>query len=166
MLRTKKFTVLNLRVNTHLTKGTSTLLYFFCFFLHMRTLSVLDKYRAIVLGPCRAGAITLFTVFPSRVTYGKLAYNLHIITRYVASDMGMIWFFLPNLIFSVNSCDASYYWMIFSSFTSQSSEVFMPLINALTNYSKLWAQYHITNTAQHFRWIQYKANYKLTLLKS
>ena len=57
------------RVNTHLTKGTSTLLYFFCFFLHMRTLSVLDKYRANVLEPCRARAITLFTVFPWRVTY-------------------------------------------------------------------------------------------------
>ena len=57
------------RVNTHLTKGTSTLLYFFCFFLHMRTLSVLDKYRANVLGPCRARAITLFTVFPWRVTF-------------------------------------------------------------------------------------------------
>ena len=51
------------RVNTQLTKGTITLLYFFCFFLHMRTLSVLDKYRANVLGPCRARAITLFTVF-------------------------------------------------------------------------------------------------------
>ena len=36
----------------------------------MRTLSVLDKYRANVLGPCRARAITLFTVFPWRVTYG------------------------------------------------------------------------------------------------
>ena len=57
------------RVNTHLTKGTITLLYFFCFFLHMRTLSVLDKYRANVLGSCRARAITLFTVFPWRVTY-------------------------------------------------------------------------------------------------
>ena len=57
------------RVNTQLTKGTITLLYFFCFFLHMRTLSVLDKYRANVLGPCRARAITLFTVFPWRVTY-------------------------------------------------------------------------------------------------
>ena len=34
----------------------------------MRTLSVLDKYRANVLGPCRARAITLFTVFPWRVT--------------------------------------------------------------------------------------------------
>ena len=56
------------RVNTQLTKGTITLLYFFCFFLHMRTLSVLDKYRANVLGPCRARAITLFTVFPWRVT--------------------------------------------------------------------------------------------------
>ena len=59
------------RVNTQLTKGTITLLYFFCFFLHMRTLSVLDKYRANVLGPCRARAITLFTVFPWRVTYAK-----------------------------------------------------------------------------------------------
>ena len=57
------------RVNTQLTKGTITLLYFFCLFLHMRTLSVLDKYRANVLGPCRARAITLFTVFPWRVTY-------------------------------------------------------------------------------------------------
>ena len=47
--------------------------------------------------------------------------------------MGMIWFFnqfLPNLIFSVN---------ILSSFTSQFSEVIMPLIN----YSKLGAQCHI-----------------------
>ena len=35
----------------------------------MRTLSVLDKYRANVLRPCRARAITLFTVFPWRVTY-------------------------------------------------------------------------------------------------
>ena len=34
----------------------------------MRTLSVLDKYRANVLGPCRARVITLFTVFPWRVT--------------------------------------------------------------------------------------------------
>ena len=57
------------RVNTQLTKGTITLLYFFCFFLHMRTLSVLDKYRANVLGPCRARVITLFTVFPWRVTF-------------------------------------------------------------------------------------------------
>ena len=61
------------RVNTQLTKGTITLLYFFCFFLHMRTLSVLDKYRANVLGPCRARAITLFTVFPWRVTFKDLA---------------------------------------------------------------------------------------------
>ena len=61
------------RVNTQLTKGTITLLYFFCFFLHMRTLSVLDKYRANVLGPCRARAITLFTVFPWRVTNGRLS---------------------------------------------------------------------------------------------
>ena len=60
------------RVNTQLTKGTITLLYFFCFFLHMRTLSVLDKYRVNVLGPCRARAITLFTVFPWRVTYAWL----------------------------------------------------------------------------------------------
>jgi len=78
--------------------------------------------------------------------YGKLAYNLHMICRYAASDMGIIWFFnqfVSNLVFSVNSCDASYYWMIFSSFTSQSSEVIMPLINALINYSKLGAQYHI-----------------------
>ena len=36
----------------------------------MRALSVLDKYRANVLGPCRARAITLFTVCPWRVTYG------------------------------------------------------------------------------------------------
>ena len=57
------------RVNTQLTKGTIMLLYFFCFFLHMRTLSVLDKYRANVLGPCCSRAITLFTVFPWRVTY-------------------------------------------------------------------------------------------------
>ena len=49
------------RVNIHLTKGTITLLYFFCFFffLHMRTLAMLDKYRANLLGPCRARAITL-----------------------------------------------------------------------------------------------------------
>ena len=60
------------RVNTQLTKGTITLLYFFCLFLHMRTLSVLDKYRANVLGPCRARAITLFTVFPWRVTFDYL----------------------------------------------------------------------------------------------
>ena len=59
------------RVNTQLTKGTITLFYFFCLFLHMRTLSVLDKYRANVLGPCRACAITLFTVFPWRVTYSE-----------------------------------------------------------------------------------------------
>ena len=57
------------RVTTQLTKGTITLLYFFCFFLHMRMLSVLDKYRANVFGPCRARAITLFTVFPWRVTF-------------------------------------------------------------------------------------------------
>ena len=57
------------RVNTQLTKGKITLLYFFCFFLHMSTLSVLDKYRANVLGPCRARVITLFTVFPWRVTF-------------------------------------------------------------------------------------------------
>ena len=61
--------------NTQLTKGTIMLLYFFFFFLFffffgiMRTLSMLDKYRANVLGPCRARAITLFTVFPWRVTY-------------------------------------------------------------------------------------------------
>ena len=59
------------RVNTQLTKGTITLLYFFWVFLHMRTLSVLDNYRANVLGPCRACAITLFTVFPWRVTNGQ-----------------------------------------------------------------------------------------------
>ena len=41
----------------------------------MRTLSVLDKYRANVLGPCRARAITLFTVFPWRVTYAHKATN-------------------------------------------------------------------------------------------
>ena len=50
-------------VNTQLTKGTITLLYFFCF-LHMRTLSMLDKYCANVLGPCHACAITLFHCFP------------------------------------------------------------------------------------------------------
>ena len=71
------------RVNTQLTKGSITLLYFFCFFLHMRTLSVLDKYRANVLGPCRARAITLFTVFPWRVTYVNINFkedvNAHMI---------------------------------------------------------------------------------------
>ena len=39
-------------VNTQLTKGTITLISFFFFFLHMRTLSVLDRYRANVLGTC------------------------------------------------------------------------------------------------------------------
>ena len=78
--------------------------------------------------------------------YAKLPYNLHIICRYATSDMGMIWFlkqFLSNPIFPVNSCDASYYWITFSSFTSQFSEVIISLINALINYSKLGAQYHI-----------------------
>ena len=65
------------RVNTQLTKGTITLIYFFCFFLHMRTLSVLDKYRANVLGPCRARAITLFTVFPWRFTFSRIKLQRH-----------------------------------------------------------------------------------------
>ena len=72
--------------------------------------------------------------------------NFHTISISSESDMGMIWFFkqfLSNPIFSVNKCDASYYWMTFSSFTSQFSEVIISLINALINYSKLGAQYHI-----------------------
>ena len=71
--------------------------------------------------------------------YGKLPYNLHIICRYAASDTEMIWFFtqfLSNPVFSVNSCDASYYWTTFSQFTSQFSEVIASLINVLINYSK------------------------------
>ena len=50
-------------------KGHNHATLFLLFFLHMRTLSVLDKYRAKVLGPCRARAITWFTVFPWRVTF-------------------------------------------------------------------------------------------------
>ena len=75
------------RVNTQLTKGTIMLLYFFCFFLHMRTLSVLDKYRANVLGPCRARAITLFTVIPWRVTNTFTAW-LEICNRF----NGLFWY--------------------------------------------------------------------------
>ena len=82
--------------------------------------------------------------------YGNDMLNFHTISISSAGMPHLIWEwygflkqFLSNPIFPVNSCDASYYWITFSSFTSQFSEVIISLINALINYSKLGAQYHI-----------------------
>ena len=87
--------------------------------------------------------------------YGNDIVNFYTLSISCAGMLHLIWEWYgvsPNSCpIHILSCDASYYWVIFSLFISQFSEVIMSLISAPMNYSKLGAQYYVLCIHQ-FEW--------------